>query len=590
VTLNALEQSVISNVSREIPWQTVVDLSETIRLSGNDDEARAIAYLREKLTSYGVAHTLHTPELFVSWPLQSTLRVVGPDGFTLMAKSPAMSISTDGKEVEGDILYVETGWAKGVMSLFSAVDLGDIDLTGKVVVTEGLPMPGKVADIAARGAVAAIFVGPGERIHEGVCTSIWGSPDLETMHRQPAIPIIAINKPQGEQLIARAKAGPVRVAFSTKLDTRWRSIPILVAEIRGQTAPDEFVLLHGHLDGWHQGVGDNLTGDATMLEVARVLQQHAGQLERSVRIAWWSGHSHGRYAGSTWYADEFGLDLAENCVAQVDCDSPGCRWTSVFTNVMWTEEAGPLVRGAISDVTGQDAHWARPLRAGDYSFQNLGLTGYLMLSSTMPDDLRAEKNYYAVGGCGGNIAWHTEDDTLEIGDPDNLYRDVKLYAVALLRALNATVPAFDFRVTLDEFGRIIAGYQQTAGDRFDLGVAAADIAAARAALDGFYARVAALDGRSAGDAAARAASRTQRQLARILVPVNYARNARFRQDPAETVQPLPELSVVSRLAAAAPGSHEARAAQISLQRGMNRLRYALRQATLVASGQSAIDA
>ena len=31
------------------------------------------------------------------------------------------------------------------------------------------------------------------------------------------------------------------------------------------------MLLHGHLDSWHIGVGDNLTGDATMLEVARVL-------------------------------------------------------------------------------------------------------------------------------------------------------------------------------------------------------------------------------------------------------------------------------------------------------------------------------
>ena len=89
----------------------------------------------------------------------------------------------------------------------------------------------------------------------------------------------------------------------------------------------------------------------------------------------------------------------------------------------------------------------RPLRAGDYSFNNLGITGYLMLSSTMPDDLRAEKGYYPVGGCGGNIAWHTEDDTLEIGDKDNLYRDVKVYAAAVLRVVNASVPPFDFRAS-----------------------------------------------------------------------------------------------------------------------------------------------
>jgi N-acetylated-alpha-linked acidic dipeptidase len=53
-----------------------------------------------------------------------------------------------------------------------------------------------------------------------------------------------------------------------------------------------------------------------------------GELRRSVRIAWWPGHSTGRYAGSTWYADAFAIDLDENCVAQIDCDSPGCRWAT----------------------------------------------------------------------------------------------------------------------------------------------------------------------------------------------------------------------------------------------------------------------
>jgi len=101
------------------------------------------------------------------------------------------------------------------------------------------------------------------------------------------------------------------VSVSTSLDTGWRRIPVLVAEIPGNRVPDEFVLLHGHLDSWHVGVGDNATGDATMLELARVFWQHRDDLTRTVRIAWWSGHSHGRYAGSTWYADTFGIEYAD---------------------------------------------------------------------------------------------------------------------------------------------------------------------------------------------------------------------------------------------------------------------------------------
>jgi hypothetical protein len=257
---------------------------------------------------------------------------------------------------------------------------------------------------------------------------------------------------------------------------------------------------------------------------------------------------------------------------------------------MWTEEAGPLVRDAIKDVTGEDAHWARALRAGDYSFNNLGLTGYLMLSSTMPDDLREEKGYYAVGGCGGNIAWHTEDDTLEIGDKDNLARDIAVYATAVLRAVNAAVPPFDFRVTLDQFEQTLDEYQAIAGDRFDLSPARGDIAALRDELNSFYAKVDGLQGADAADPDARAASKIQRQLARILIPVNYARQGRFWQDPAENVSSLPDLAVVRKLAAADVDSHQDHAAKVSLKRGLNRLQWALRQASSTARGETSIDA
>src|SRR4051794_13873116 len=321
-----VEQQIREAVRIDEPWAFVERLATLVRLSGSDDERAAIDYLTAKLDAYGVPYRLHTPELFVSWPLGATLRTLGENPLSVAAKTPSMSVSTGGEEREGELVYVPTGYAKDVTDIFAAADIGETDFTGKVVITEGLAMPSKVADLAGKGAVAAVFVGPGERIHEGVCTTIWGSPDLETMERQPAVPIIAVNRSQGSELIERAKAGDCRVAFSTNLDTRWRPIPILVAEIQGNELPEEFVLLHAHLDSWHVGVGDNATGDATLLEVARVLSQFREQLTRSVRIAWWSGHSHGRYAGSTWFADTFAIDLAENSVAQINCDSPRCRW------------------------------------------------------------------------------------------------------------------------------------------------------------------------------------------------------------------------------------------------------------------------
>src|SRR5690606_39782571 len=224
-------------------------------------------------------------------------------------------------------------------------------------------------------------------IDEGITTAAWGSPDLTSVGRVPPVPVLAINRPDGQALLQALREGPVRVAFSNQVETSWRPIPIIVAEIAGSQAADEFVLFHGHLDSWHVGIGDNATGDATLLEIARVFQRHRDRLKRTIRIAWWSGHSHGRYAGSTWYADTFAQDLSENCVAHINCDSPGCRWATEYRDVFWMAEAEALSQAAIKDVTGQDSSGGRPLRAGDCSFNNLGISTYFMLSSTMPEDL-----------------------------------------------------------------------------------------------------------------------------------------------------------------------------------------------------------
>jgi hypothetical protein len=161
-----IEAQLQQAVSKDEAWATVERLSRLVRLSGNEDERRGIEYLTGKLEEYGVPYELHHPTLFVSWPLGATLRVLGDEPFEVMAKTPAMSVSTGGEEREGELAYVPTGYARDVTSIFATGEIADVDLTGKVAITEGMPMPAKVGEIAARGAIAAVFVGPGERIHE----------------------------------------------------------------------------------------------------------------------------------------------------------------------------------------------------------------------------------------------------------------------------------------------------------------------------------------------------------------------------------------------------------------------------------------
>ena len=435
-------------------------------------------------------------------------------------------------------------------------------------------MPARVRDLARAGAVAAVFVSPGKNVHEGICTPIWGSPDLDTIDQLPTLSVAEVNGPDGRWLTDQIAVGQIAsVTVRADLDTGWREIPVTVAEIRGASNPDDFVLVHGHLDSWGEGIGDNATGDATLLELARALHENRAKLSRSVRIAWWSGHSHGRYAGSTWYADAFGLDLIEHCVAQVNCDSPGCRWATEYRDLSVMPELVEFTRNTIRDLTGQEAATERPPRAGDYSFNNLGISGALMLSSTMPQAVADEHGYYAVGGCGGNIAWHTVDDTIEIADRDNLVRDIAVYGTIVWRLANAPIVPLDLAAAGEALRATIGEHAAALGDRFDLGAAltATDELIATA---GEFQRATPTDNTAIG-----AHNRALLRTGRLLTALSYARRGSFRQDAALDVPPIPDLTdAVRAFVAADPGSAAANVAHVSLLRARNRAIWTLREA------------
>ncbi len=365
-----------------------------VRESGTADEDAAGRYLVERLAALGVPVTLHTPELYISNPVRAELSIAGAAGARVLhARPPAMARATGDDAVAGEIVYVPSKYAGGTASLFDLPDAarasgGDDPVRGRIVLTEGFSMPAAVGAFERRGALGEIFIHPGKNVHEGICTSIWGAPTAESLGRKPTVPVVCINHPDGEALIADVQRGPVRASIKTWLREGWMRCLLPVVEIRGQEDPDEFLLVHGHYDSWYEGIGDNATGDAALLELARVLWGLRDRLKRSVRIAWWPGHSTGRYAGSTWYADTFADEIDEHCIAQLDIDSPGCAGATAYEEVMWMAEADALCRTSIQDALGLSSERVRPLRAGDYSFNQIGPTGLYMLLSNIPIEER----------------------------------------------------------------------------------------------------------------------------------------------------------------------------------------------------------
>jgi hypothetical protein len=345
-----------------------------------------------------------------------------------------------------------------------------------------------------------------------------------------------------------------------------------VVEIEGAVEPDQFVFVHGHYDSWDVGVGDNGTGNACMIELARLLHERRGDLRRSVRLAWWPGHSTGRYGGSAWYLDAHAMDFAERCVVHMNCDSPGCIDATDYRDVVMMPEVRRAVTDVIRRVAGQTAHGKRPNRSSDYTFYNIGISAAFMASSMMTPERMAERGIgYKVGGCGGNLGWHAEDDTLEIADRTVLAKDTAVYLAAVLAFAAPELLPVDWRDGVDDLIGHVDGYQTALGARFDLGPARAALARLRDRLDAFEAA------KAAGNVPTKAANALVRDLARDLVPLNFARKGPFAQDPAMTLPPVPALGVaaeIDRFDAATVGF-----ALTTLLRGRNHVEATARRAT-----------
>ena len=82
----------------------------------------------------------------------------------------------------------------------------------------------------------------------------------------------------------------------------------VVAEIPGTKKKDEVVMLGGHLDSWHAGTGatDNAAGCAVALEAMRILKALDLTMDRTVRLALWSGEEQGLYGSRGYVKEHFG--------------------------------------------------------------------------------------------------------------------------------------------------------------------------------------------------------------------------------------------------------------------------------------------
>lgn len=81
-----------------------------------------------------------------------------------------------------------------------------------------------------------------------------------------------------------------------------------IGDIPGSDKKDEVIMIGGHIDSWHAGLGatDNASGVAVMMEAARVLQTLKVKPRRTIRVALWGGEEQGLLGSKAYVRDHFG--------------------------------------------------------------------------------------------------------------------------------------------------------------------------------------------------------------------------------------------------------------------------------------------
>ena len=93
----------------------------------------------------------------------------------------------------------------------------------------------------------------------------------------------------------------------TRAEFTGETVPVsnTIAEVRGATKPDEYIMLSAHFDSWDgsSGATDNATGTIVMMEAMRILRQVYPRPNRTLLVGHWSGEEQGLNGSRAFAAD-----------------------------------------------------------------------------------------------------------------------------------------------------------------------------------------------------------------------------------------------------------------------------------------------
>jgi len=205
--------------------------------------------------------------------------------------------------------------------------------------------PFRPADGAQRGSVADMPLHPGDPLTPGAGATP-GTPRLALSEAKTLtkIPVLPVSYRDAQPLLA-ALTGPVapeawrgglpltyhvgpgaaQVHLRLKFNWETKTLYDVIARLRGNAAPDEWIVRGNHHDAWVNGAEDPISGQIALLEEARALGELARQgwqPRRTIVYAAWDGEEPG-LLGSTEWVEAHAEELQRKAVTYLNTDSNG---------------------------------------------------------------------------------------------------------------------------------------------------------------------------------------------------------------------------------------------------------------------------
>ncbi len=411
--MEQLKQQLFGELDIPHILETVNHFNGLFRYSGTKQGEAAVSYIEKKLKEAEVPFEHCEYDGFFSIPKEAALSVNGEE-----IRLVGDVYSAEAESITGELCYDAASLKKGLTELEQAARFALFK--DKLVLTweGGGPFARRAMEAGALG-VIHICATKGPYIHHSNIGVAWGTPGFDEEPYMRFLPSAGIARADAENLIDMQKPGRLTASLTIHMDTQIRRSSMVIAEIPGSL--DSFILVSGHYDSWYEGITDNAISDAILLEYARIFWKHRARLRRGIRIAWWSGHSDGRFSGSAWYCDGHFSELRAHCVAHINLDLAGCKNADQIAVRTAGTEGLAYTGRLIKKYTGKTpAAYIPMIRGADQSFWGAYIPITIMLKyEPLPEN--------RLSDCpSGGPWWHTPEDTIDKLDEKILIRDAKI--------------------------------------------------------------------------------------------------------------------------------------------------------------------